>query len=347
MGTLLSYSGLSTKIRAMESQLINTEQLQEIVEMTNESQIVSFLKKQPGYARLWADLDENAVKCGIIEQHLQQTIYQNFTKIYRFANAGQKRFLDMYFRRYEMSVLKDCLRNLLDHREITLDLSRFEPFFNRHSKLKLPKLTECTAIPQFVEALSDSVFYPLLHQMANSGEDLLVFDYGMALDQFYFAQIWKMKNKFFTGRDLKEITMAYGQKFDLINLTWIYRARKYYHMNEDTVFTMLIPMHYHLSLEEIQALVQAKTEEEFESLLRKTYYGRRYEEVTAKDLEPAYTELMRSLLKREASRHPHSVIIMYSYLYQKEHEVRRLTTAVQCVRYGVPAQEAMRHVLRS
>ena len=41
MGTLLSYSGLSTKIRAMESQLINTEQLQEIVEMTNESQIVS------------------------------------------------------------------------------------------------------------------------------------------------------------------------------------------------------------------------------------------------------------------------------------------------------------------
>ena len=31
MGTLLSYSGLSTKIRAMESQLINTEQLQEIV----------------------------------------------------------------------------------------------------------------------------------------------------------------------------------------------------------------------------------------------------------------------------------------------------------------------------
>ena len=163
MGTLLSYSGLSTKIRAMESQLINTEQLQEIVEMTNESQIVSYLKKQPGFARLWADLDENAVKCGIIEQHLQQTIYQNFTKIYRFANAGQKRFLDMYFRRYEMSVLKDCLRNLLDHREITLDLSRFEPFFNRHSKLKLPKLTECTAIPQFVEALSDSVFYPLLH----------------------------------------------------------------------------------------------------------------------------------------------------------------------------------------
>ena len=54
MGTLLSYSGLSTKIRAMESQLINTEQLQEIVEMTNESQIVSYLKKQPGYARLWA-----------------------------------------------------------------------------------------------------------------------------------------------------------------------------------------------------------------------------------------------------------------------------------------------------
>lgn len=56
---------------------------------------------------------------------------------------------------------------------------------------------------------------------------------------------------------------------------------------------------------------------------------------------------MRSLLKRELPDIRNSVIIMYSYLYQKEHEVRRLTTAVQCVRYGVPAQEAMRHVLRS
>lgn len=35
MGTLLSYSGLSTKIRAMQSQLVNEQQLQDILELPN------------------------------------------------------------------------------------------------------------------------------------------------------------------------------------------------------------------------------------------------------------------------------------------------------------------------
>ena len=57
MGTLLSYSGLSTKIRAMQSQLMTKKQYQEISQMESVSQIVAYLKKQPGFARLWADLD--------------------------------------------------------------------------------------------------------------------------------------------------------------------------------------------------------------------------------------------------------------------------------------------------
>ena len=48
MGTLLSYSGLSTKIRAMQSQLMTKKQYQEISQMESVSQIVAYLKKQPG-----------------------------------------------------------------------------------------------------------------------------------------------------------------------------------------------------------------------------------------------------------------------------------------------------------
>ena len=76
MGTLLSYSGLSTKIRAMQSQLMTKKQYQEISQMESVSQIVAYLKKQPGFARLWADLDENALHRGDIEKLLTHTIHQ-------------------------------------------------------------------------------------------------------------------------------------------------------------------------------------------------------------------------------------------------------------------------------
>ena len=44
---------------------------------------------------------------------------------------------------------------------------------------------------------------------------------------------------------------------------------------------------------------------------------------------------------------PYSVAVIYSYLYNKEHEVNRLTIAIECVRYGVQHDEAMRYICNS
>ena len=35
---------------------------------------------------------------------------------------------------------------------------------------------------------------------------------------------------------------------------------------------------------------------------------------------------------------------MISYLYEKEHEVDRLTTILECVRYGLPQEEFAKYI---
>lgn len=348
MGGLLSYSGLATKIRAMESRLLEIPQFEEISRMTSVPQVVDYLKHHPGYEKLWARLDDKEINRFSVEKLLIQSIYQNFTKIYRFADNEQKKFLAIYFKRYEMAVMKRCLASIFDHREVALDLSWFEVFFRKHSRLDLNRLTSCKTIEEFIESLKGTEFYTPLNQLRRGDrEGLMVFDYGMALDQYYFAEIWRQRKRVFTSIDLREITKSYGRKFDLINLTWIYRSKKYYHMDSSKIFTLLIPMHYKLKTSEISALVQAEDMKEFQSLLEQTYYGRKFEELTPENLEDSYTYVMRGLLKREAYKHPHSVAVIYSYLYQKEHEVKRLTTAIECVRYGVPPEDTMRHILKN
>ena len=46
MSGLLSYSGLTTKIRAMQSHLLNDQNFREIVELESVPQAVSYLKQQ-------------------------------------------------------------------------------------------------------------------------------------------------------------------------------------------------------------------------------------------------------------------------------------------------------------
>lgn len=346
MGTLLSYSGLSTKIRAMQSKLMTEKQYQEIAQLESVPQVVAYLKKQPGFAELWADLDEHSLHRGEIEKLLTHTIHQNFAKIYKFANPSQRTFMALYFKRYEIAVLKDCLRKIFDKSREGLDLSLFKDFFDRHSKLNIEKLTQTQTVDEFVNCLKNTEYYAPLSRFGEESTPLL-FDYGMALDQYYFATIWSVKNKLFGKRDLEEINKAYGNKFDMLNLQWIYRSRKYYHMAPADIYALLIPVHYKLSKKEISALTEAPDEEDFRRVLDTTAYKKRYPELAPDNLEEYYTLNLRSVLEAEARKYPHSVIMIYSYFYHKEHEVDRLTTAIECVRYGLSPAETLDYIHRN
>ena len=343
MGSLLSYSGLSTKIRAMQSKLMSEKQYQEIAQLDSVIQIVAYLKRQPGFSDLWADLDENSLHRGDVEKLLTHTIHQNFAKLYRFANPEQRRFMALYFKRYEISVLKDCLRKVFDEGRAQLDLSLFQDFFDRHSKMNLEKLTSSSTVEELVNNLQGSEYY---HPLKKLGTDYQprIFDYGMALDQYYFANIWSVKEKLFKRRDLEEITKAYGNKFDMLNLQWIFRSKKYYHMGPADIYALLIPVHYRLSKNDIASLVEAPDEAEFRKILDTTYYKKRFPELSPENLEELYTLNLKTILETEARKYPHSVIMIYSYLYHKEHEVDRLTTAVECVRYGLSTAEILDYI---
>ena len=86
MGNLLSYSGISTKIRAMQSKLINEEQIREILELSSIPQVTAYLKRTPEYSKVWASLDEASTHRGQLEKLLKTSIFHNFSKIYQFAN---------------------------------------------------------------------------------------------------------------------------------------------------------------------------------------------------------------------------------------------------------------------
>ena len=76
-------------------------------------------------------------------------------------------------------------------------------------------------------------------------------------------------------------------------------------------------------------------EEEFRRILDTASYKKRFPELSPETLEELYNLNLKTILETESRKYPHSVIMIYSYFYHKEHEVDRLTTAVECVRYGL------------
>ena len=110
MNSLLEYSGVVTKIRAMQKNLLTDDDFREIVAMPDVAAVESYLKKNPAYAEAFGNINESDIHREALEAVFGSIVYRDFAKIYNFADPDQEKFLKKYARRYEIKLLKKCLK---------------------------------------------------------------------------------------------------------------------------------------------------------------------------------------------------------------------------------------------
>lgn len=340
MKSLLAYSGLTTKVKAMESRLITDAQFREMAAMDYVAEAVEYLKQQPAYKDIFSDLDDDTPHRGKIEQLLNLSKYRDFAKLYRFSNLSQRKFLDLYFMHYEISILKKCLRNAIDHRKFELDLSMFQEFFERHTKLDLIKLSESQDLADFISNLQGSPYYDLLSHLDDAKTPTL-FDYEMNLDLLYFKAIWKNKGKRLSKTEQKILSECFGSKLDLLNIQWIYRSKKFYNLPASDIYALLIPIHYRLKNEQVTNMAEAGSLEEFYTALQSTYYGSMPLANLAEkpNLEDLTERILFKIYSISRRRNPYSIACLNSYLYFKESELSKIITTLEGIRYGVDVND--------
>ena len=168
MGNLLAYSGIVTKIRAMQSKLLKPEQFVEVANLGNVPEIVDYLKKNTAYAEVLDTLDESQIHRGNIEKILVQSLYHDYTKIYRFCGQKQRRFLKLHMKSYEIDLINYCLRIVINHYKQPFDLNYKRAFFDRYSQISIEKLITSRTTDELVENLKDTEYYVPLRKLKDS-----------------------------------------------------------------------------------------------------------------------------------------------------------------------------------
>lgn len=347
MGKLLSYSGITTKIRTMQSNLLTENDYRELATLPSVSDVAIFLKNRPAYKELFADVDETRLHRGQIERLLNLSLYKDFTKIFNFANPEQRKFLSLYFMRYEASILKTCMRSVLNSNSDIPNKDIVKDFFERYSTIDMDKLFVSHTIEEFISCLKGTDYYKPLSKLLDLPTPTL-FDYEMTLDLFYFSKLWKLSQKYLKKEELKSLSACYGSKIDLLNIQWIYRSKKYYHLSPADIYALVIPVSYKLNKQDLMHLVEAPSIEEFNFALTSTYYAKFFpaDNITGEYLEDLYIKLLDKIYYSSGRKNPYSVASMNTYLYRKGHEVDKLTTALECIRYGLDSNETVNYLIK-
>ena len=310
MGSLISYSGISTKVKAMERFRIRPEQFEAMADLGSVPEAVQFLRSNPSYEKAFSKASEDELHRGKIEQLLNLSKYHDFAKLYRFANVGQRRFLDLYFMHYEIDILKTCLRNAAGNRESAQDLSGFKEFFDKHSDMDLVQLSQCRSIEDVIRGLKGSAYYEPLEKL-----------------------------KYLSKAEAKMLAQCFGTKMDMLNFQWICRAKKYYNLSEGDIYALIIPIQYHVTKKEIQTMAQAENMEQVYGVIKNSWYKcQNIEELMDQGLGNAAKELTDKIYELTSRKEPYSAAVLNSYLYFKEREIEQIITTIEKIRYGMTAR---------
>ena len=271
--------------------------------------------------------------------------YDDYTRLYRFADMQQKDFLKIFMKRYEVDLVRYCLRIVFNHSNVPFDLNYKKPFFDKYSKIRIDQLVMAKNIDHLVDYLKNTEYYAPLSRIRQSGASTLA-DYELALDLYYFSMMWKKRKGNWDKKDKEMLTKELGAKIDLLNLQWIYRAKKYYHMLAPDIYTLLIPIQHKLSNQEFKDLVEAPSVEEFKRRLNETYYGKKYEFGEQVQIESIVNECVEHILTIAYRNHPYSLASIQQYLFLKEEEIYKITTALECIRYGLSQRETLQYLVQ-
>lgn len=341
MGNVMSYSGIVTKVRAMQAKLLTDQDFVNIAGLHSVPEVVEYLKGKEAYADALNRMDETLYHRGNIEKVLGQSLYADYSRIYRFAGMKQKKFIKGFWKQYEIALINYCLRIVFNHYDVPFDLDYKKEYFDRYSQISIDKLVTSESIGELVENLKGTEYYEPLAKLKDASEATL-YDYDMALEQYYFRNAWSRQRKVLNRKERELYTRDCGIKIDLLNLQWIYRAKKYYHMVPPDIYLMMIPIQYRLKADEFKAMVEAPTVEQFMQLVAGSYYGIHFDSVqNPSSLEQMYRECLHKLYLSDRRREPYSIATVNTYLFLKEEEIDKLTTALECIRYGLTQRETL------
>jgi V/A-type H+-transporting ATPase subunit C len=334
-GGLLRYSGLVTKTRAMHGRLLSQETLYDLSEYESVDEFIGFLREEGSYRTIYQKYEMISHRSQV-ESVIDESLYEDYGKLYRFADKEQRQCLEILFLRYEINILKRCFWNVLQGKEAETGYQ--SDFLCGHIAFDLREMQRAHTVSEIQLLLSGTRYERIIRRLSES-PNVTYADYAMELDHYFYEMAWKDKERIQNAKTKSIVTELIGTEIDWQNIMWMYRQKRFYDRNATEVYASIIPIRYRLRKPELRSLLEAENVENFREILAKSVYFTEKDAVVTLEDEISFRKVMDRVYRRACQKNPMSIAPVYQYLYDKEREIDILTTIMEGVRYRIPPRE--------
>lgn len=347
------YAAISTRVRAMYSDLLTPQDITRLSDSPDFSSLVSALKGTP-YGKYLSGLKDNEMTPRRVILQIRNRLAASYSSVVQQAPEQTRPLIRQLFRYFEVGNLKAVLRSIQTVSSWNSDTAAWDRVrevlfpFGATSTIPAQAMVEAGSVVSAVELLKGSPYESTMSfAMKRYSAEQNLFPLEVALDLDYWRRLWgEVKN--LKGKDREMGGRLIGSLLDLNNLMWVIRYKIYHNLSEEELINYTLPFGYRVRDEDVRAIAAGA---DIATVVSRIYPN--IPDVNALLERPqAGLPKLEQLLKRQVIRQCVSAFIGYpfhiglpiAYLMLSDFEIQDLVVLIEA-KYSKLSDEEYRPLL--
>lgn len=341
MNPYMAYDAVNTKIVTQRGRILDKKNLAKMMACNTVEQITELLFTQHGFQEYVDQSKIHDLHRDDLETLLNSYKVTNIENILHYFSGPYKDFLQTLLMEYEIYDIVLILRKIArgeDVEEIKAHFIHSE----RYSDLPYDRLASSKSVPQFIENLKNTRYYFALKTLTGNDALKREFHIEMKLQLLYYKTLIKKAEKL-SAADKKTALELIGLRIDLLNVQWIYRAKRHYYISPEQMLIYSLQGGRKLGFDRLRRLCYAKDTEEIK-LLSKRYL--RADILTSDQGNEIDKNIDQTILRFiKGRKYGGTIGTVLSYVYILESAIREFVAITEGIRYKVPVEQLRKYLV--
>jgi V/A-type H+-transporting ATPase subunit C len=253
------YAAISTRVRAMYSDLLSPQDMTRLSESPDFVSLVGALKSTP-YGKYLSGLKDNELTPRRVIHAIKSRLADSYSSVVQQAPEQTRPLVKQLYRYFELGNLKAVLRSIQTvsawNPEVqTWDRVREILFpFGSFSTIPAQAMVESGNVGSAVDLLKGTPYESTMSfAMKRFSAEQNLFPLEVALDLDYWRKLWAEAKKL-SGKDREMGTKIIGSLLDMNNLMWVIRYKVYHKLSEEELINYTLPFGYRVRDEDVRAI---------------------------------------------------------------------------------------------
>lgn len=334
----LSSNVVLAKARTMYGKRLTAADYNELLKSRTVGEVAGYLKNHTVYGKALAGIVESDVHRGQLESVLKQKLMEEYTSLCKYEVETDKYFSRYFIQCDEVRCILQTVLRL--NGGVSDDPDDTVPSYLYHySSLNLKAFPQVRDFDGLLKLLAGSPNHKILEPyLPEDGQRIDYTGIENALYFFVYSDILDVIRRHFRGGTKKELLSIFEAYVDLNNYVRVSRLKLTYGADDETVRKSLLPAGS-FSKSEMDALVNAKSEDDINAVLSQTRIGRQSLKIRHSYLDEIPSRINFVLCRHYMDYSTHPPVVLISYILLCQNEIGNIITIVEGVRYQLPPQE--------